>query len=221
MSNLARCLVLLVVSQGWMEMVAKGVEAGFITDGGFENATPNTYNVGSIGDGWNVAEGQIVIETSAGNTFGEVAHSGNQLAYLDLGYDANGLAQSFATTLGQAYTVGFYIADDQIGDSLMVTFGSQILFNGLVPQTGVTSPADYQFYSYTAVATSANTTLSFIGQFNQTNPYGLGTILDDVSVNIVPESSSFTLCGIAGIIVWRAASLCRRSKNMNNAFALH
>jgi hypothetical protein len=173
--------------------------ANIVEDGGFESAPSiglDTLAPHSFGDGWSETAGYGAILNS-GDGQG-VPYDGTQFAYLDAGYGLNTLAQTLMTSVGQTYTVSFYVADTY-PNLLEVTFGGTVLFDGTAPTNGNSSPSDYVLETFTATATSTSTVLAFSGQYNAG---GEGTNLDDVSVTPlastpVPEPSSLVLFGAA------------------------
>lgn len=108
------------------------------------------------------------------------------------------LSQTLATVAGQMYSIQFAL-DNSFGastgynNSFMANFGNAILLSEV--NTAATS---YQLLTYTGVATSSSTTLSFISQ----NDAGFFD-LDDVSVtptaatgtSVTPEPGSLLLMG--------------------------
>jgi hypothetical protein len=197
LSNLALCF-------GAAVALAVPAHAGLISDGGFEAAVANIYSPGAIGDGWTVLSGTIeIFNTSAG--YG-AAHGGVNYADLNYRNTVNALSQAVATTVGQNYTVSFWLGDDVGGDPVTVSFGGATLFNANTP-AGLGFAADnyqFQFYSYNVTATSASSSLTFTS--NYTFPGGgIGAVIDDVNVvtasSTVPEPATWTavMAGLVGL----------------------
>lgn len=132
-----------------------------------------------------------------------VGHSGAQFAYLDWGVTANTLSQTLVTVPGQSYAVSYWVADD-FANSLKASFGSQVLFDGSAPTLGVAAPGNYVNHTFTVVATSTSTTLSFTGQWT----FGNGTLLDDVSVTPVVQSQTASAPLNTAALVCLAGLLC-------------
>jgi hypothetical protein len=166
--------------------LAVPAHADLISDGGFEAAAVNDYSPGAIGDGWTVLSGTIgIFDTGSG--FG-AAHGGVNYADLDVSSTVNSLTQAVATTVGQNYTVSFWLGDDVGGDPVTVSFGATTLFNANTP-VGLGLAADnyqWQLHSYTVAATSASSSLTFTSNYTFPGP-GVGAVIDDV--NVVAASS--------------------------------
>jgi hypothetical protein len=167
--------------------------AEIIIDGGFESATPGP-TTGSLGDGaWSATQGTI-------NVFSDpsLANSGRNSVQLTYGFSTNALTQTLATQVGQSYTLSFYVASDDGADSFTVLFGGKTVTTMTVPQTfpplGI-AHGTYIQESFEVTATSTSTDLTFRGQYGG-GAGSYGTILDDVSVNAVPEPASLTLLGL-------------------------
>jgi len=100
------------------------------------------------------------------------------------------LSQTFATTIGQQYTVQFALLNDTTPDQgyindFTATFGGTTLF------TESNTAADgYTLYSYNIAGASTSTTLDFTSE-NLEGYYEL----DSVSVEATPEPSSLLLFG--------------------------
>jgi len=170
--------------------------ANLITNGGFEAsnspiATPT---------GWvNIGHSDGIITYAA---FGTPAYEG--LNYYDLGgYGGSGgpigdgIGQSFATVLGQTYTVTFGLSAENLkGDeTLTVTAGSaSVDYMLVVDGTGVFKRA-FTTETFDFTATSAMTSLSFVhtaGKGGNNDP-----MIDGVSVELstaaIPEPETYAL----------------------------
>jgi hypothetical protein len=177
-----------------------GAAPTMVLDSGFENVSgvpTNNYSLftGSIGDGWTVSAGEILIERGAVNG---LPHSGFQYAYLDGDYALNTLSQVIPTSPGRQYTLSFWIADTD-PNFFETTFGGQTLYHGPAPGHGGNN-TQYVFEDFTVVATTTSSALTFSGQWTS----GLGTILDDVSlVEVIPEPSSTLLFAAFLTLAWK------------------
>jgi hypothetical protein len=183
--------------------LAVPAHAGLISDGGFEAATVAGYGPGAIGDGWAVLSGTIeIFDNSSGFA---PAHGGVNYADLDSSNTLNSLTQMVTTSVGQNYTVSFWLGDDAGGDPVTLSFGGTTLFNADTP-AGLGLAADnfqWQLYSYNVTATSASSSLTFTSQFAFVQG-GLGAVVDDVNVvagSAVPEPATWTavMAGLVGL----------------------
>ena len=170
--------------------------ANLITNGGFEAsnspiATPT---------GWvNIGHSDGIITYAA---FGTPAYEG--LNYYDLGgYGGSGgpigdgIGQSFATVLGQTYTVTFGLSAENLSgdETLTVTAGSaSVDYLLVVDGTGLFKRA-FTTETFDFTATSAMTSLSFVhtaGQGGFNDP-----MIDGVSVELstaaIPEPETYAL----------------------------
>jgi hypothetical protein len=134
------------------------------------------------------------------------------LGPLSTGY----LSQSFATTVGQAYTVTWNLA---VNDGRSPQNGFQAFWNATNNSSSITmsnnqnfdtAGGNYATYSFTEVATTSNTTLEFA--FYDVANY---IALDNVSVNAVsaPEPSTAVVGLVGGLAMtgylWRARRRAR------------
>ena len=170
--------------------------ANLITNGGFEAsnspiATPT---------GWvNIGHSDGIITYAA---FGTPAYEG--LNYYDLGgYGGSGgpigdgIGQSFATVLGQTYTVTFGLSAENLSgdETLTVTAGSaSVDYLLVVDGTGLFKRA-FTTETFDFTATSAMTSLSFVhtaGEGGSNDP-----MIDGVSVELstaaIPEPETYAL----------------------------
>jgi len=155
--------------------ITQSARANLITNPGFETGNFT---------GWTHAGGVVI-----GTFDGVSPHSGNFQAALGIA----SLTQSVATTIGQSYTIDFWVAySPSAPNSFSVSWGGVTIFT-LTNQ----SAFGYTHYTFTETASTASTALQF-----QTFT-GLPTwLLDDVSVNPagvgVPDGgSTVSLLGCA------------------------
>jgi hypothetical protein len=137
--------------------------------------------------------------------------------------DFNGyMAQNVAGVVaGQTYQISFYLSN-QKGDNALnymsVNWGGTISSPG-DPITGGTSltggspsipgaipvPTAWTYYSFNEIATQNNELLSFIG-----GNTSAGNLIDDVSVVMVPEVSSFGIAMGIGLLAFGTVARIRR-----------
>ena len=126
------------------------------------------------------------------------------------------LTQVLATTVGQAYRLSYWLSN-QLGDaphnSLTVALGGTDTGTAIVGSTAIYGPValpvpmGWTQYTQDFTATSSATRLSFIAGND-----AAGNLLDDVSVEAVPEVSSFgIITGLGLIALGTTARLRRRS----------
>lgn len=166
--------------------------SNIVMDPSFETGIANSYT-GAIGDGWLVTAGTGAICNISGAGCGSagVAHTGDQMAFLDWSTTFDTLSQTLTTVVGQTYTVSYWVAGTQ-ANLLEVAFGGSTLFDGTSPTGSVSSAGDYVQYSFDVTATSTSTELAFSGE----RTAGGEVLLDDVSVTATPEPSALPLVGL-------------------------
>jgi len=177
--------------------IATSAHGEMIVNGGFEDAplapiggwaeVPGGFSF----PGWTVGGQGVDLH----NTYHTAAHSGNQS--LDLsGLEPGSITQSVATTPGTTYLLSFWYSGQPFhpygGDAY-----AEVLWDGGLVDTihlpASPSPTDIN-WTFAGYELSANTTSSLL-TFNSLSPNG-GIMLDDVSLNAVPEPSTLLLFGI-------------------------
>jgi choice-of-anchor C domain-containing protein len=184
---------------------ASASAADLIVNGGFENpyvasSCCSTVPSASL-PGWTIPTGNVnVVNGTFSSSAGNLAFEGSQ--YLDLVGEGGvgSLAQSFNTTVGQAYSLSFAFSHNLFAGlssaSASLSVGD---WSDVITHTGG-SNADlaWQNYTHSFVATDTTTTLNFT---NLTGAGNEGVFLDAVSVNAaginptgaVPEPSTWAM----------------------------
>ena len=158
--------------------------------------------------GWTVEGGGLAWDGPT-NPYGLTASDGSYFLDLTADYDHapyGGLLQSqtISTTIGAQYRLSFDLGTDSHYDTapvgVQVTAGSASdTFTSGVPQ----NRNQWQTFDFDFIATSANTSISLIGQASTSQEY-IG--LDNVSLEVIPEPSTLTLLAGPGLLVlaaWR------------------
>jgi choice-of-anchor C domain-containing protein len=164
--------------------------------------------------GWTVTNGSVETDVTI-PTFLAPTASGNP-QNLDLDGDSAGtIAQSFATTPGQAYSLTFFYSNNPYGPGAAATVSvSDSSLNPLVitHTDAIAGSLDWQTVQVTFLASGASSTLTFASNDPASNTTGI--LLDNVSVASVPEPSSFALLSLGGIGL---AAFVRRQRNRRTA----
>ena len=172
-------MVLGVALVGMSLMGGNNAGATMVVNGGFETGDFS---------GWTTAP------AASGRLFGVdglVPHSGSQGAFFGAFEQAvDSISQAIPTIPGQSYIFEFWLSNDSPGDNRFL-----VLWGGVpVLDFANTLDFDYTRHAFSVSATSASTLIEFSGA-NVGGFYNL----DDVSVEPVPEPSTFLLLG-AGIV---------------------
>lgn len=199
----------LVLSAACLTLLTLGANANLLTNGSFELGTlvndgnmTETFNPGATAiTGWS-AVGRQVSWIDAGNPFFLSAEDGNR--FLDLtaynpGAPFGGVTQNVATTVGEQYTVSFYLG------SYTARWGgppiSIIASAGGTSQTftdsTVTSMSTWTPFSLLFTATSATTAITLTGAAG-VNYIGLDNVSVDPAgaASTVPEPGPFALLAL-------------------------
>jgi len=196
-----------------------------VVNGSFENgaAINGGFRVVGAGDnsitGWNITSGSV-------DYIGNYWQAADGVRSIDMsGNGAGTLAQqTIATTVGQEYLVGFWMAgnpDDAPSlKQLEASFGgSQIFDFQTTPYVTTRNNMLWEYKSFRTIATSTSTDLWFRSLNN--TPYG--PALDNVSVSAVPEMggminlASGLLAPTLGVMVVRRRSRARKNVATINA----
>ena len=197
--------------------VASSASATSIANGSFKSgpAAPNGYfielgNSSTAIPGWTVG-GNSIDYINPSNPYW-VAEDGHRA--LDLSGSAPGsVFQTLSTTVGQAYTVSFYMAGNPDGDPVIKHLSVDINGSGAqtyaFDTTGVTySAMGWTKETYKFTATSTSSVLTFT-DLTPGSPYGAA--LDNVSIS-APEPATWALmlvamAGIGGVARARRSRL--------------
>lgn len=209
-----------MIAAGGALLAAQSVfAANLISNGSFElpvipggSAQNDPNNI--LIPGWTAVNADIMSNNFNGTT--ATAFEGNQ--YLDLvGFSPSGsIAQTFATVAGQSYTLTFGYSNNAFSGansrSAEVRIGSDLL-DIITHSTATANNLNWSIYTKNFVATDALTKLSFIGSGDS----NAGVLLDAVSVNAVPEPTSWAMMilGIGAV----GAALRRQRPAVRNRFA--
>jgi len=182
-------------------------QANLLVDGGFDNPTINPipypfytnygpansdphYGGTSFDNAWQITRGNVDLVQQLG---GWSASPASSPYYLDLNGNAPGtIEQSFATVIGQQYSLNFWYSNNAGGspnpDRATVTVAA---LSDTIEHYGATSTnLNWTYYSNTFTATSALTMMSFSQVDNCCNG---GILLDSINVSAVPEPASWMM----------------------------
>jgi hypothetical protein len=181
-----------------MMVLAVAARANLVFNGGFETGdfTDWTLNNSSVYDSVCQVGDSIGAATC-------MVNSGDYAASFGHDGGVTTLSQDLVTTPGAAYTLNFYLANDNPSDAGVTTF--DVMWDG-VDVYSLSSPQPsfpYTLVSLNVAATLGSTTLSFLAQQDPSQWF-----LDDVSVQAIPEPAPMLLVAV-GLI---AAGLARRSR---------
>ena len=162
---------------------------GFYTNYGPANADPH-YGGTAFDNAWQITSGNIDLVQQAG---GWPAPPVSQPYYLDLTGNTPGtIAQTFATTANQLYSLSFWYSNNPGGSPNPNTASVQVgSLSDIISHTASgSSDLNWTFYSATFSASGPMTTLSFSQIDNCCNG---GILLDSVNVSAVPEPATWAM----------------------------
>jgi hypothetical protein len=204
---------------------ASGTHAAVIVNGSFESplvtaGTFDTFGNASTGiTGWVVVgfDASVIGGPSLAPPMNFQAQHGSQ--FLDLtgpgtNYSGNGVSQSIATSIGQAYALSFYVGSGT--DFTTFTASTVDLSINGGARVGFTNPStpttelDWMQFSVSFSATSPITEITF---FNGSGSGNHLSALDNVTITAIPEPSAFALVvgavSLGGTLVRRRKKGCR------------
>ena len=169
--------------------VTSAAFAGIVTNGGFESGYEGWQQLGST-------EGDFV------DYYEDHVHGGEYAAFFGANGAHGGVSQSIQTTVGQTYSLKFWLSNLGGGESnensvssFMLSIGDRLVPAYVLDSKSATLPT---LYDITFIASSSETNLGF--SFRHDDSYWT---LDDVSVDAVdgpasvPEPGTLALLGSA------------------------
>ncbi len=188
-----RLLTLLLVL---LPVLLSPVRANLILNGGFETGTSDSWIFAPA------AAGSYFVVTPTLTSFGYAAQQGIYAAGFGAIEDSmDTISQNFGTIAGRTYDFGFWLHNSAgwSGSTLTARWDSLLLTGGGMPPMPVTSDVGsfgWTEYSYSLLATSAETTIQFSGLSNAE-----WIMLDNVNVTekAAPAFKQDTSPGVASV----------------------
>ena len=187
--------------------VSSAAFAGIVTNSGFESGYEGWQQIGST-------DGDFV------DYYPDHVHSGEYAAFFGAVGAQGGVSQSIQTTVGQTYSLKFWLSNLGGGESNENSMSSFTLFIGdsLVPAYVLDSKSATlpTLYDISFIASSSQTNLGF--SFRHDDAYWA---LDDVSVNLVDGPASVpepgTLALLGGAFAALGLTRTRRARSKQGA----
>jgi choice-of-anchor C domain-containing protein len=131
------------------------------------------------------------------------------------GLSFGGLSTSFATVIGQEYSVSFYLSGNPDGAPATKDLGVDVAALSLTfsyPVTGTQASMNWVQQTFNFIATSALTTLSFVSLDSpSTSPGFYGPAIGDVAVVATPEPGALALLAVAALALLGFGARHRRA----------
>lgn len=207
----ARTIQLLAASAA-MAFTASTASAALLVNGSFEDAdlsgaSEEFTNIWSDADitGWTTTGSQKwYMEEPTQFDLGGASDGINFINMTNGNGESYSIFQSFATSIGQTYTVSYDAKQRDLGSDLVVsvdnTAGDGVTHSNGTLNLGDVSVAYNTGLGFSFVASSTTTTLTF-ELANTVDNEEAGYYLDNVQV--VPEPGSLALLGLGGLLIAR------------------
>jgi hypothetical protein len=183
-----------------MAMLSIGAQVGTacadLVNGGFETGDFTGWTLTNV-----TADDFVSVLSNSGNP-SLPPNPGNYEAYLGKSGSVGAISQSFATTIGQTYTVSFWLASDDINTANTNVF--QALWNGqaqnINPVLNANLASPYTQYLFTATASSSSSTIAFNFQ-NDPSVFHLDNV--DATPTPIPAAAWLLGSGLMGLVGFR------------------
>lgn len=202
---LRKLLVIAAIAVVFLGVQAVSARADLVTNGTFQTDASGNFT------GWTISDpnNTWAISGTPGTTYPGSSASEITLATNFLGTTPNtpeSISQTLATTVGQSYTVTFWLANDDYSATSYfkalwngtVENLTLVSSNGALPNSTLSNAFDYNEFSFTGIATSASTTLAF-NFLNDNAIYHLTDVSGQASVPI-PAAAWLLGSGLLGLI---------------------
>lgn len=187
-------------------LLPAGASANLVVNGSFEDGLIANDGFRTVPSGDTFLTGWTVLGTSVDIVSGPnrfPAADGNQSVDLAGTPGPGGVSQMIATSIGQAYTVRFALSRNDEG-GVEADKDVDFMFGGHSENLLGPVMGSWTYFERVIVATAASTEL----RFSSDNAGFFGGLVDDVSVEAVPEPASMAALtlGAAGLLVRRRRS---------------